>query len=97
MELTRVCIAQKSLEVHPGRGALKAAFAFFFLPPACGRHEGLGLCWLGFGEFVTLDRKPRSFPKDMQQPGCREAGSGTCCRRPLCFDRSRSWLPGAGL
>lgn len=27
----------------------------------------MGLCWFGFGEFVTLGRKPCSLPKDVKQ------------------------------
>lgn len=46
--------------------SLKAAFAFL-APANCRRHEGLELWWFGFGEFVTLGRKPCSFPKDMQE------------------------------
>lgn len=61
MELTGACIAQKSLE---GGGTLKAAFAFL-ASASYRRHEGLVLWW--FGEFVTLGRKPCSFPKDIQE------------------------------
>lgn len=49
------------------KGALKAAFAFL-ASAICRRHEDLGFCWFGFGEFVTLGRKPRSFSKDMLEP-----------------------------
>lgn len=73
--------------------ALKAALALL-ASPICGRHEDLGFCWFGFGEFVTLGRKPCSFPKDMQELvmlGWCEAGSGTCCSRTLCFDRASCW------
>lgn len=83
LELPRACPTQKSLEVVSW-GALTSAFAFL-APASCGRHEGLGLCWFGFGEFVILGRKPCSSPKDMRElramPGWYEAGSGTCCRR----------------
>lgn len=76
------------------RGALKAAFAFL-ASAICGRHEDLGFCWFGFGEFVTLGRKTCSFSKDMQELSgdawLREAGSGTCCRRTLRFDRCSGW------
>lgn len=46
--------------------ALKATLALL-ASPICGRHEDLGFCWFGFGEFVTLGRKLCSFPKDMQE------------------------------
>lgn len=66
-------------------GGFDICLCLSLAPSQLWRHEGLGLCWFGFGEFVIFGRKPCSSPKDTRElramPGWYEAGSGTCCRR----------------
>lgn len=51
----------------PGRGGGHFKSCLCFFSPSCRRHEGPVFRWFGFGEFVTLGRKPCSFSKDKQE------------------------------